>query len=348
MFTKKTVFVVGAGGSFEVGLPVGSTLKTLIADKLNVVHSGSYEGDLAVVQAMASVAKGTGEYGSSMKRFIDAAQAIRGAMPLAISIDNYLHTHSHDADAVMMGKFGITACILDAEDRSTLREYDASYNIDFSTIPDSWHNTFCKMLTENVQHASLDTIFDNVSIITFNYDRCIEHYLLMWLMRYMRLSYKEATDICAKLNIIHPYGQVGPLPWQAAASGGSEIRFGEKPTEYIIRQISSQIRTFTERVEDEVMLSRMRGLLSEAEQVVYLGFSFGKMNMDLLSIDQEGPRKDVIATVLGISVPNRAEVDHSIRLSLNGPETGWLVTGMDLASSAANNLLNDYWYRLSN
>jgi hypothetical protein len=345
MFTKKTVFVVGAGGSFEVGLPVGNTLKTRIAEKLDVRGTGSYEGDQATVRAMAAAAKETGSYGSAMNRLVDAAQAIRGAMPLAISIDNYLNTHSHDADVVMMGKLGITACILDAEAQSTLREYDRAYNIDFSKVPDAWHNTFCKMVTENVHLGDLESIFDNVAIITFNYDRCIEHYLLAWLIRYMRLPYGDAAEICKRLRIFHPYGQVGQLPWQT--STGSGVRFGETPTEYNIRQISSQIRTFTERVEDEELLSKMRGLLSEAEQIVYLGFSFGKMNMDLLSINQEGPRKDILGTVFGISLPNRAEVDRRIRTSLTGPD-GWLVTGMDLTSSGANELMNDYWYRLSN
>ncbi|GAA3077439.1 hypothetical protein GCM10010520_25680 [Rhizobium viscosum] len=345
MFTKKTVFVVGAGGSFEVGLPVGSTLKTRIAEKLDVRASGSFEGNPAIVRAVASAAKETSSFGGAVNRLVGAAQAIRGAMPLAISIDNYLNTHSHDSDVVMMGKFGITACILDAEANSTLREYDAAYNMDFANIPDSWHNTFCKMLTENVRLGDLETVFENVAIITFNYDRCIEHYLLTWLIKYMRIPYGEAAEICKRLPIFHPYGQVGLLPWQTTS--GSGVRFGEPPTEYNIRQISSQIRTFTERVDDDDMLSAMRDYLSEAERVIFLGFSFGKMNMDLMRTGRDGPRKDVLGTVLQMSNPNKAEADHRIRTTLTGADSGWLVTGMELSSVAANELLNNYWYRLS-
>ncbi len=346
MFTKKTVFVVGAGGSFEVGLPVGSTLKTRIAEKLDVKNSGHFTGDDAIVRSMAAKAKETGTYGSSMNRLVEAAQAIRGAMPLAISIDNYLNTHSHDEDIVMMGKFGITACILDAEANSTLRSYDAAYHMDFVDIPDSWHNTFCKMLTENARVGDLDWIFDNVAIITFNYDRCIEHYLLAWLIKYMRIPYGEAAEICKRLPIFHPYGQVGLLPWQT--TNGSGVRFGEPPTEDNIRQISSQIRTFTERVEDTGMLANMRGYLSRAEQVIFMGFSFGKMNMELMTTDQDGPRKDVLGTVLYMSSPNKAEVDRRIRTTLTGADSQWLVTGLELSPVAANELLSDYWFRLSN
>ncbi|MBB3389784.1 hypothetical protein FHT82_002524 [Rhizobium sp. BK275] len=226
-----------------------------------------------------------------------------------------------------------------------MHEYDAAYNMDFANIPDSWHNTFCKMLTENVRLGDLETVFENVAIITFNYDRCIEHYLLTWLIKYMRIPYGEAAEICRKLPIFHPYGQVGLLPWQTTS--GSGVRFGEPPTEYNIRQISSQIRTFSERVDDDDMLSAMRDYLSEAERVIFLGFSFGKMNMDLMRTGRDGPRKDVLGTVLQMSNPNKAEADHRIRATLTDADSGWLVTGMELSPVAANELLNNYWYRLS-
>jgi hypothetical protein len=55
MFQNKTVFVVGAGASTEVGLPMGTQLKSIIAKKLNIKfkHGRDLEsGDREIVNAL--------------------------------------------------------------------------------------------------------------------------------------------------------------------------------------------------------------------------------------------------------------------------------------------------------
>ena len=42
MFKSKTVFIVGAGASAEVGLPVGSALKSDIANILQIEEAPGY------------------------------------------------------------------------------------------------------------------------------------------------------------------------------------------------------------------------------------------------------------------------------------------------------------------
>lgn len=46
MFQRKTVFVVGAGASTEVGMPVGATLANIIATRLDIRfrNNGAYFG----------------------------------------------------------------------------------------------------------------------------------------------------------------------------------------------------------------------------------------------------------------------------------------------------------------
>lgn len=59
MFKKKTVFVVGAGASCEVGLPAGDKLKGIIGNKLNIRFenfSHLASGDPDIVEACRSIA----------------------------------------------------------------------------------------------------------------------------------------------------------------------------------------------------------------------------------------------------------------------------------------------------
>lgn len=346
MFTKKIVFVVGAGGSYELGLPVGETLKGVIAKKLDFPQPGrgAGSGDDTLRKALIYRAKKLGgDVNGQIHRHWVAAQAVRSAMPQAISIDNYLHTHAADQDIVTVGKFGIAASIFEAERKSKIYHDDNGRpEVDFTKAPDSWHNTFCKILTENVQLDKLDEIFDNVTFVTFNYDRCIEHYILWWLIKYMRLSWEDGSKLCRKLKIFHPYGKICGLPWQQT---DSYSEFGWPAEHEILNLAAGQIRTFTERVDDEHMLSEMRGAISECEQLVYLGFSFGMMNMDLLSVEGGSTRKRVYATTLGMSEPNKAASLNRIRNAASNVADALVEANMHNVS--ANDLMKDYWYQFS-
>ncbi|WP_413711828.1 hypothetical protein [Rhizobium sp. Rhizsp82] len=347
MFNNKTVFIVGAGASFEIGLPVGTDLTGIIAQKLDIKNNGSWDvhGDKSLLRAVAAMAQATGSYGQAMNRFSDAAQEISRAMPQAISIDNFLHTHADDADIVALGKMGIAASILEAEQASRIyRQEHGVYSIDFGAVK-SWHNTFCKMLTENVQRQEVEKIFDNVAFISFNYDRCIEHYMSVWLSTYMRISFAEACRICNKLQIFHPYGQVGKLPWQT--DDGVGVGFGEQLSEYNISNTARQIRTFTERVDDEEMLSRMRNTVSDASTIIYLGFAYARMNMELLRVNYTGTQKRVYGTTYFMSEANKKQSIDRVSYALSSKDSGHMIVRQTFESVSANQLLNDYWYELS-
>ncbi|MGP4692557.1 hypothetical protein [Agrobacterium cavarae] len=347
MFAQKTVFIVGAGGSYEIGLPIGETLKAIISNKLDISRDGKWgdRGETQVFRAVLNLSRKSKDEWEEMRRLVKASEDVKAAMPLAISIDNYLNTHFDNTDIVTMGKVGIAASILDAERSSSISGIDGGHHIlDFSKAPDSWHNTFCKMLTENVRLKDLDRIFDNVSFITFNYDRCIEHYLVMWLMTYMRLTYQDACNICKNLTVFHPYGQVGALPWQS--SDGIGVQFGIGADEYNLVQTSKSIKTFTERVDDESMLSQIRNAISEGQNIIYLGFAYGQMNMDLMKLENLGPSKRIYGTVLNMSESNITEVSRRIDSALTHGGNS-LILSQNLVSATANDLLKNYWYTLS-
>lgn len=305
MFRKKTVFIVGAGGSKELGLPIGSELTDIIAEKLTLSGDNSERarsfGDRRIAEAIHQILSTSTPRDSNP--YISACRNIARAMPQSLSIDNYLHTHYENPRLVQMGKIAITASILDAEQNCPLYiDDEIRRTIDFKSTKDVWHNTFCKMLTENVQLSDLDGLFENVSFITFNYDRCIEQYIYLWLESYMLISRTAAQELMSQLKIIHPYGQVGKLPWQPGSMRA--VPFGDKVSGVELPEIASNIRTFTERVIDDSVPEQMKELISNAKQVVYLGFSFGDMNMQLMKPESCTVTKNSYGTSLGISGPN--------------------------------------------
>jgi len=340
VFERRTVFVVGAGGSRELGLPMGAELAADIAKRVKFTFPDGYNpegGDKNIYWAVQSVLERNGQ--RDPNPLFHAGQAISRAMSQAISIDNFLHTHAHDKNIALMGKLGIAAAILDAERRSRIffhKQEDGRDQIDFAHVPDSWHLVFVKMLLEQSIRKDISAVFDNVSIITFNYDRCIEKYIIGSLQNYLGLNTMEAEMLMSKLEIVHPYGQVGQL----GTSSERGVAFGERLDVLDLPSVAAQIRTFTEGVENENLLLRMRRLLAEAEVVVYLGFSFGDMNMELMSLEQAGERV-VYGTSLGVSRANQRVIEQDILASM-GPDQS-VVTALNLEPMTCLDFLNAYW-----
>lgn len=339
MFEKKTVFVVGAGASAELDLPVGSQLKDIIASKLNIRYDDGFRlayGDYRIVDAIKNLTPNRQEQNA----YYGAGRSIANAMPLSISIDNFLHTHNHDDHTTLMGKLGIVQSILEAEAQSKIyNKRGDNQGFDLQNTKDVWLSTFCQMLCEDVELHNLDNIFENVAFIVFNYDRCLEHFLVHALSVYFKIQRSEAIKLVNKLTIIHPYGQVGRLPWQKDAEGG-DVEYGdyELYTPKLL-EIAKQIKTFTERIEDDDKMEQMRSLLSEADVVTYLGFSYGEMNMQLMRANRQSAPL-VFGTAFGISQPNIKAVIKDMPQSFNC--FAYHLTP-ELADLACQDFLNQYW-----
>lgn len=334
--------MVGAGGSKELGLPIGDELKGKIATKLNIGFQGGYDlssGDVNIYHAVKRYMQGINEHDGNP--YWTAGRSIAAAMPQALSIDNYLHTHYSDERIVRMGKLGIAASILEAERKSILFTNEhSSTKHDFKRSSDCWHNIFCKMLTEGIRRESLDRVFDNVAFITFNYDRCIEHYISIWLQNYFRIADTDAQRLVRSMTIIHPYGQIGQLPWQGKKM--ISVPYGADPGASPLIEIAENIRTFTEQVEDDTVPDAMKELIAEAEQVVYLGFSFGAMNMQLMKIDHCNRSKNAYGTSMGLSAPNLQVILRRLEEDMHTAD-GYFLNNHHFESCKSGELLANYF-----
>lgn len=337
----KTTIILGAGASCEVGLPVGRELKTRIARLLDIRYGrGGYEqesGSEEIDFSFRNIVQAEG--GRDINPYLKACWRIRDAMPQAISIDNYLDAHADDELTVIAGKLGIAQSILAAERSSSIyaSQHGNPTMINFEQIEDTWFNKFTQLLTENCRVDDLSDNLTNLSVISFNYDRCFEHFLYNAIQNYYRLDATTAAEILTNLSIYHPYGRVGSLLWQQQET---PIEFGADPRPQNLLKIYTQIRTFTEGTNPEGSdIDNIRSAVAECDRLIFLGFAFHPMNMDLLSSDNKDCTPTVsYGTALGLSNPDRAIVEREIK-AMTGNDIGSVELRNDLTCSQ---LLDEY------
>ena len=216
--TIKTLFIVGAGASSEANLPTGEKLKQNIAKLLDYKYeryARQLGGDNDIYDALVAQSRKDDFVHPNLDSYIKAAWHIRDAMPQAISIDNFLDSQSGDTKIELCGKLAIVRSILSAEKGSLLYidKNDTRNKLKFSDIQKKWYTSLWQLLTENCQKTDLAERFKSFALIVFNYDRCIEHFLFHSLQNYYKITGPEAAEIISNLEIHHPYGTAGDLPW---------------------------------------------------------------------------------------------------------------------------------------
>lgn len=204
MFKRRTLFIVGAGASYEAGLPTGVALAKIIREKMDV-HFGDTNqliggGDHGLYAHIRNTYRQDGD------AFWKAANRIKAGLGFAQSIDDFLDQHRSDACVNLYGKTAIVRSILEAEAKSKFffdpfRRPDEFHPDKFA---DTWFAKFMYMLGRRVARENVSGIFDNVRFIVFNYDRCVEHFLFNAIKRLYNLSDDEASSIIDELQIIHP------------------------------------------------------------------------------------------------------------------------------------------------
>jgi hypothetical protein len=346
MFKSKTLLIVGAGASQEANLPTGTQLKDIIAKKLDLTFnqsSPSSRGDPEIARELRNYARQTN---TDATTYFREAGRIRDAMSQAISIDNFLDAHSTNSGVVICGKLGIVQAILDAEQHSKLfskAELGRIATFDRDKVYDTWYLPFFQLLHENVRVDDVDTLFDNVSFIIFNYDPCVKHYLYNAIQTYYGIRDRDAQALMGKLIISHPYGVVGRLPWQDSRIN---VSFGGELRNYNLLDIAGQIRTFTERMAgDDPTLAEIRRQVQEAETMVFLGFAFHELNMQLLSPETGSNVRRVFGTAKGIS-------DTDVKTAVVPEISGMLKKGLNRQTHINNQLtcsalFAEYWLTLS-
>ncbi len=298
MFKDNTVFVIGAGASAEFGLPIGWQLLQTIKNNCHFeldMWRQLKEGPTAIYRHYERIFGSETENGQQQfLRRLKACEQIKFGIDSADSIDEYIYRYSADPIIAEVGKLQIAYAISLAERNSTLGQGFVDYP---PSLDKTWIWSFTKALIAGVRADEVEEIGQNITIICFNYDRCIERYLEHALARsFEDLTPEQARKIVSKINIIHPYGWLGDL---------ERFPFGTTDAFPIM---TNNLITWSESIHDPEIVAKMRQAVREARQLVFMGFGFAAQNMDLLDAQPAGvPLAPPRVYSTGVGIPHEVE-----------------------------------------
>jgi hypothetical protein len=310
MQSPQTVFIVGAGASREVGLPIGRELIEFVINKLHYqLVGGSLRtdtGDHELLDVVQQIAHDR----PSIMAYLESARRVREGVIFSNSIDSFIDVHNQDEKIQLWGKLAIAKVVLDREQASDLYVQGPNNEFrDLQSLKDTWFVKFMQGATNGLRKTKIDCIFENVKFIVFNYDRCIEHFLYHALQKHYGIDGSAAASILATLKIYHPYGTIMDLPWQHPEG----IAFGADANRASLQLMASRIRTYTEQIASAASLFEMKDQVRTANTLVFLGFSFHPENIKLLSHSGDCLSERVFGTACGISNSNLGEICRQIR-----------------------------------
>lgn len=276
-------YVIGAGASEEIGMPIGKDLKKQISVLLSRVNDELRRFDLEQaaqfgIEAIEINYERIRNGEMNKHQLYALMKKMIHALEYDTSIDNFLYNHQNNAAYQIFGKTAIFSTILKAEKTSNL--YTEIDNRDYtSVLENTWYLSLFQQL---IRQATLNTFImrlKEIQFIIFNYDRSLEFYLYQSIQRHYEITSEKAAEIVNSANIYHPYGQVGFLPFQ---KGPLTFDYGSFQT-YAENDLSKYIKTYTEGadIKSEDYKKAMYNFY-EAEKVVFLGFAFHRQNIDLL------------------------------------------------------------------
>jgi hypothetical protein len=315
MFKRRTLFIVGAGASVEVGMPVGINLAKRIAKLVDfkAAEPGPNQGD----GDMHFLGQFHRRFPGTINAYRQAGWAIRDGVRLTHSIDDFLDMHNGNETIQRMGKAAIVQTILTAETSSSLFFNPYSYQETFNKIEDTWFMKFFRLLGRGINLGNAREIFERVSFIIFNYDRCIEHFLINALSLVYTIPLDEAASIVADLDIIHPYGTVGELP---LLSKTDPVPYGPlRDGNFDYTVLAERIKTYTEQIGGAEETNAIRNEMRRADCIVFLGFGYHEQNLALLNPGEQLKSVPVFGTARGFSTHNREVVHQKLERMFQQP-----------------------------
>lgn len=291
MIKDKTVLVLGAGASMPFGFPSGQLLKDLICQKLRMDYP---EPSPRLRELLLQI-------GFKDDHIEDFRQSLLRS-PIS-SVDAFLE---HSPDFKDVGKVAISKELLDTENEFQLFAYWQSKRLaqwkgDEPVLSPGVHiddDNWYQLLFTRLNAPFDDFEKNNICIITFNYDRSLEHYLFTGL----RYTYKKAIDECAEklkaIKIIHVHGSLGPLPWQQSDNA---VPYKGRATIERVKVASQNIKIIPEAntKTDEFDLAFEE--LKSAKDINFLGFGYHETNMTRLGLKELGSGAPVSGTIYGLS-----------------------------------------------
>ena len=263
MIEIPTVFILGAGASKDFGFPLGRELFEEIRDELKENKSSLWK----------NLKKFRFDDDKKIKNF---RNKLRGSD--ALSVDAFLETHDNFLD---LGRMAIWLKIQSYEKDSMLLDRKGIH----------WYN----YLFEEMHTASFEDFKQNqLSIVTFNYDRSLEHYFINKLMnRWEERKLKKCKEMLSNISIIHVYGKLAPLSWEDEPGipydfDVSNLDSSEDGyhTHLYINEAYKQIKIMKDKEIQSAEFNKAMVKLERAQRIFFLGFGYHEMNLNRLNLNE--------------------------------------------------------------
>jgi hypothetical protein len=203
-------------------------------------------------------------------------------------------------DFLEVGKFAIAYCLMPFEDEAKLYQPTGARGGD-------WY----EYLTTKLD-APFEQFGENkLSIITFNYDRSLEHYMLTALQNLHGRSFEECANKLARIPIIHVYGQLGKDPYPRP---NCHPYRPERDRYASIVRAAAGITLLHEKASQ---LQEAQELLRAARRICFLGFGYHPLNVERLTISSDAiGSKNVFGTAKGFRGRELTAVDAQIAVAI--------------------------------
>ncbi len=298
MVRKRTVFIIGAGGSIPYGLPSGQELNDLIICNTflpgTLIYPPFLKNDyLKKYGVEVDPSHGLGRYWAKTRPLFSEYEAngelgkfcVKLNMSSINTIDHFIQLNTN---FLQIGKLAIAQAILLLENGNEI----------FYSREDNWlRYLWQRMLTDKKSVHK-----NNISFITYNYDRVIEYFLSNALMHSCDIKNEDSHNIINTWGIHHIHGRLGKIEIGDGRDGEC-IPFGlqgvaDENKNMLIQHAIGGFKLFYEAKPD----NDIQNEIEIAERIYFLGFGFDEINLEkLFSKNINYSTKSIKGSALGLS-----------------------------------------------
>jgi hypothetical protein len=286
MVTRPTTLILGAGASQRYGFPSARGLKSDICEQFSNEDSDAVR--------LLSETPGADFEPSD---YVTFAKALR--LSGQISADAFLEQNPLYID---IGKIAIAYCLLQYENEDDL-------------FPARSDHHFYEYIFAQLGPGIGTFRRNRLSIITFNYDRSLEHFIetALWNSNYTTATREQSQEAVKALPILHVYGRLALLPWQVVDPVRDLVRSYRPNLTYPdVMRAARMIRIISEQKDDDLYKDadflRAWELIDQADQICFLGFGYHLKNVERLKIDNSKNRWKINGTSLNLSDSEKKRV----------------------------------------
>ncbi len=307
MITEETVFILGAGASAPYGYPTAAQLRVDI-------YSHTVRRIIDLFQPSTSK-EIRDQWESKAIKFEKTFEASG-----IDSIDKFLAINGENFSDI--GKLAIIMSIFEYEqnsgilEKSLIREQDWYFSI------------YTKMIEKLISPVGYKKFGrNNVTFITFNYDRSLEYFLYNCLKNsFLSANEDEITQELKKIPILHVYGKIADLPWETNKAG---TRYRNKIDDWsfceiglvALDRLKKNIYIIDERNNHDC--SEIIKRISAAERIFFLGFGYASENIEILKLN---PSLKIDQKIFGTAFKYSEKGIRDVRQSIAKNFIAWTPT----------------------